>query len=107
MKHTTTIVNVDEGHHEVDCSECGHLPGVYFTTKRARTAAIAHESHYNERKTNVALAREQVELIAKGSESWDEFHSRVMNNPELIAQAGGRKSLNQILQHSEAGMLLE
>lgn len=51
-------------------------------------------------------AKAKVEAYAKESKTWAEFQKKAMNDKELL-RILGRKTLNIVVQRSEAGMLLD
>ena len=51
-------------------------------------------------------AKAKVEQYAKESTTWGEFQKKAMNDKELL-RILGRKTLNIVVQRSEAGMLLD
>lgn len=104
MNHKTHLVESSKGF-QVRCSVCGLLPGIYFTKKKGNKSAKSHEATYNEKE--IGDVRSEIEDLAKNSISWQEFHDKAISSSRLLKLVGGERSLELLIQHSEAGMLLD
>lgn len=105
MKHSTKLISVAEGL-EVHCSDCGKLPGIFFTRSKALASASAHKKLYTSDEAKLKLVKPLVEAIAKRCTTFAEFQSAVRSNRDINTVVGPR-TIETLIQHSEAGMLLD
>jgi hypothetical protein len=103
--HTTKILKTSEGF-VISCS-CGvAIPGIYYTTKKAKKAADSHEKMYGTKYSELKTVKGEIEAIAKSSTSFEQFKMQVMSNGKLLRLVD-KKTLSNLLQENETGHTLD